>query len=108
MCKLLKNLHRGTLQNSVSRRPTASLLNNKLRIILGQQLVWVFYMCRVDDFKNMGEPLFGIDVVQPACSKQDINHCCILRPLMASGKQVVFSSERYGPDGVLDKIIIYL
>jgi hypothetical protein len=62
----------------------------------------------VDIIEKVGEPVFRIDVVQPASGKQTVEHSGILRTFMAAGKQVIFSPECHRANTVLYQIIVYL
>jgi hypothetical protein len=61
-----------------------------------------------NDGKDFGEISEGFRPVEFTCSQDGIDHGSLLRGFMRSGKQLVFSSQGNGPDGVFDQVVVNL
>ena len=43
-----------------------------------------------------------------AGSKQGVNHGCILGGMVGAGKKVIFAAKGNRPDGIFNRVVIYL
>ena len=72
-----------------------------------QQVVELRRFRVVDVVDHVGEPFLWVDVVFFAGSEEAVEHCHILSSLVSSGKEVVFSTQCQGSDGVFNPIVIH-
>ena len=63
---------------------------------------------KVHALQHILQPVIWVDVMQPAGSKQRIDHRCPLSRLMRACKQVILSSNGNRADGILYRVIVYM
>jgi hypothetical protein len=73
---------------------------------MGQEFADTVYRVILDSEQHILQPGLGIDLVHFTARHEGIHYGDSLGRFVITGKEVIFSAQGYGSDGVFDQVII--